>query len=178
MAWQVTKVKSKKLVFQKAQIAALMDLCHLKNSEVEQQFQTFRGRVVLRGDVVKDDSGSCHDVFTAQSSLASQMTAAKVLDVSATLLGCERQASDAVSAYSHGKKEDATTLLTLTKSECPDIRLLLTCTEVAKSLGKTVKNLWFLWKGLCIDTLLLDWSGRDSSRMFYKKMAGRERAKL
>ena len=35
-----------------------MDLRHFKNSELAKKFQTYRGRVVLRVDVVKDDSGS------------------------------------------------------------------------------------------------------------------------
>ena len=38
------------------------------------------GRVVLRGDIVKDDSGN-FSVFTEQGVSASHMTAAKVLDV-------------------------------------------------------------------------------------------------
>ena len=33
--------------------ATLMDICHLKNSELELQFQKYRGRVVLRGHIVK-----------------------------------------------------------------------------------------------------------------------------
>ena len=33
--------------------SALMDLCHLKNSELEPTFQKYKGRVVLRGDIVK-----------------------------------------------------------------------------------------------------------------------------
>ena len=49
--------------------ASLMDKCHLKNSEL-----------VLRGGIVKDDSGS-YAVFTEQGSSASQMTAAKVMDI-------------------------------------------------------------------------------------------------
>ena len=64
-----------------------MDFCHLENSEMEQQFQTYKGRVVLRGDVVKDNSGS-YAVLTDQISSASQLTAAKVLDVIALLPGC------------------------------------------------------------------------------------------
>ena len=35
-----------------------MDFCQLKNSELELQFQKHKDRVVLRGDMVKDDSGS------------------------------------------------------------------------------------------------------------------------
>ena len=60
--------------------ASLVDLCHLKNSELEPQFQKYKGRVALRSDIVKDDSGS-YAVFTEQGSSASQMTAAKVVDV-------------------------------------------------------------------------------------------------
>ena len=53
-----------------------MDLCHLENSELELQYQKYKGRVVLRGDIVKDDSGA-YAVFIEQGSSASQMTAAK-----------------------------------------------------------------------------------------------------
>ena len=53
---------------------------------------------MLRGDSVKDDSGACA-VFTDQGSSASQMTAAKVMDVVARLLDCAGQAADAVSAW-------------------------------------------------------------------------------
>ena len=38
--------------------ASLMDICHLKNAELEAKHQKYNGRVVLRGDIVKDDSGS------------------------------------------------------------------------------------------------------------------------
>ena len=57
-----------------------MDLCRLKNREFESQFQKYKGRVVLRRDIVKDDSGA-NAVFTEQGSSVSQMTAAKVMDV-------------------------------------------------------------------------------------------------
>ena len=60
--------------------ASLMDICHLKNAELEAKHQKYKGRVVLRGDVVKDNSGS-YAVFTEQGSSASQMTAAKVMDI-------------------------------------------------------------------------------------------------
>ena len=53
-----------------------MDISHLKNAELEPQLQQYKGRVVLRGDIAKDDSGA-YAVFTDQGSSASQMTAAK-----------------------------------------------------------------------------------------------------
>ena len=47
----------------KVHFASLMDICHLKNAEMEAKHQKYKGRVVLRGDIVKDDSGS-YAVFT------------------------------------------------------------------------------------------------------------------
>ena len=73
---------------------------------------------------VKNDSGSCA-VFTEQGSSASQMTAAKIMDVISRLLGCDGQAADAVSAYTQEKMEDAHKLLKIPKSECPDIWIRL-----------------------------------------------------
>ena len=72
-----------------------MDMCHLKNAELEAKHQKYKGRVVLRGDIVKDDSGT-YAVFTEQRS--SQMTAAKVMDIISRLPGCAGQTADAVSA--------------------------------------------------------------------------------
>ena len=102
----------------------LMDICHLKNAELETKHQKYKGRVVLRGDIVKDDSGS-YAVFTEQGSSASQMTAAKVMDIISRLPGCSGQAADAVSADTQVKMEDAPKLLKIRKSECPDIWIRL-----------------------------------------------------
>ena len=79
-----------------------------------------KGRVVLRGDIVKDDSGS-YAVCTEQGSSASQMTAAKIMDIISRSPGCDGQAADAVSAYTQVKMEDAHKLFKIPKSECPDI---------------------------------------------------------
>ena len=101
-----------------------MDLCHLKKSELEPRFQKYKGRRVLRGDIVKDDSGS-YAVNTEQGSSASQVTAAKIMDITSRLPGCAGQAADAVSAYTQVKMEDAPTLSKIHKSECPDIWIRL-----------------------------------------------------
>ena len=87
-----------------------MDICHLKNAELETKHQKYKGRVVLRGDIVKDNSGS-YAVFTEQGRIfsfsESQMTAAKIMDIISRLPGCDGQAADAVSAYTQVKMEDA-----------------------------------------------------------------------
>ena len=61
---------------------------------------------MLRGDMVKDDSG-LYAVFTEQGSSASQMTSAKVMDAIARPPDCAERAADAVSAYTQVKMEDA-----------------------------------------------------------------------
>ena len=61
-----------------------------------------KGRVVLRGDIVKDDSGS-YAAFTEQGSSADQMTAAKTMDIISRLHGCAGQTAEAVSAYTQEK---------------------------------------------------------------------------
>ena len=130
-AWNLTKVRSLKEVIDEARtkgakvhFASLMDIYHLKNAELEAKHQKYKGRVVFRGDIVKDDSES-YAVFTEQGSSASQMTAAKVMDTISRLPGCAGQAADAVSAYTQVKMEDAPKLLKIPRSECPDIWIRL-----------------------------------------------------
>ena len=69
---------------------------------------------MLRCDIVKDDSGS-YAVFIEQGSSASQLTAAKVMDIISRLPGCAGQAADAASAYTQVKMEDAHKLLKIPK---------------------------------------------------------------
>ena len=86
---------------------------------------------MLRGAIVKDHSGA-DAASTEQGSSASQMTAAKVMDVIARVPGCDGQASDAVPAYTQVKLEDAPKLLKIPKSECSDLWLRLPTTQMAK----------------------------------------------
>ena len=108
-----TKVRSKSEVIDEARTKGAKSSCcltdgHLSFEEckLETNNQKYKGRVVLRGDIVKEDSGS-YAVFTEQGSTASQMTAAKVMDIIPRLPGCAGQAADAVSAYTQVKMEDA-----------------------------------------------------------------------
>ena len=64
-AWNLTKFRSKKEVIdetrtkcEKVHFASLMDICLLENAKLESKHPKYKGRVVLRGDIVKDDSGS------------------------------------------------------------------------------------------------------------------------
>ena len=120
-AWNLTEVRSKKEVIDEARtkgatvhFASFMDICHLKTAELETKHQKYKGRIVLRGDIVKDGSGS-HAVFSEQGSSASQVTAAKATDIVSRLQGCSGQTVDAVPVYTQVKMEDAPKLLKIPK---------------------------------------------------------------
>ena len=125
--WNLTKVKSKKQVIDEARtsgatvhFASLMDICHLKNAELEAKHQKYKGRVVLRGDIVGDNSGS-YAVFTEQGSSASQMTAAKVMDIISELKDSQDKQQTQCQLKHPGQNGYAPTLLKIPKSGCPDI---------------------------------------------------------
>ena len=124
----------------KVHFASLMDICHLKNAELEPKHQKYKGRVVLRGYIVKDDSES-YAVFTEQESSASQMTAAKVMDNISRLPDCAGQAADAVSAYTQIQLEDYPRLLKIPKSD------VWICLTNGQSL--TLKILWYFLNEIC-----------------------------
>ena len=102
--WETSRAK-KEVILEvqrdedKVHFATLMDMCHLKNAELEPRLQKYKGRVVL--------------------------PATKVMDVISRLPDCDGQAADAVSAYTHVKLEDAPRLLKIPKSECSDIWIRL-----------------------------------------------------
>ena len=57
--WQLTKDRNKNEMIAEARnkgktvhFTSLMDVCHLKNSELESQFQKYKGQIVIWGDIV------------------------------------------------------------------------------------------------------------------------------
>ena len=129
-AWQLTNVRDKKEVIEKASnkgkqvhFASLMDLCRLKNSELEPQYQKCKGWVVLRGDIVKDDPGSYAVIYWTRI--------INVTDESRKSHGHKtrdyRDAQDKQQTQypltPRTKMEDAQKLIP--KSECPDIWIRL-----------------------------------------------------
>ena len=107
-AWQQTKVRNRNEVIAEARTKG-----HTVHqwisviSRIRSWSHSFKNtKVVLRGDVVKDDSGS-NAVFTEQGSSVSQMTAAKVMDIISRLPGRAGQAADAVSGQ-NGRCTDVT----------------------------------------------------------------------
>ena len=163
LGWQLTKVRNKNEVVAEARnvgikvhIASVMDISYLKNSELEPRFPKFKGRVVLRGDTVQDDTGS-YGVFTEQGSSASQMTAAKVMDIVSRLPGCSGQAADAVYPF-----------IPIENSEVRLSRYLDTSTMThGQNHSRARKTQSFLLSAICTVILWQDCSGKGNSREFH-----------
>ena len=96
----IKKVVEAKARKKKVHFGSLMDLCHEKNSELgrPEDERIFKGRVVFRGDKVKDEQGY-YAVFSEQSASASNMAAAKWLDAIGRMPGNAFEDSDARAAY-------------------------------------------------------------------------------
>ena len=159
-AWNLTKVRSKKEVIDEARtagatvhFASLMNICHLKNAELEAKHQKYKGRVVLRGDIVKDNSGS-YAVFTEQGSSASQLTAAKIMDIISRLPGCDGQAADAVSLYTQVKMEDAHEIIKKFPNRSVQTFGFVYHDTKGQNHGPVWKTQLFLLSGICTVILL------------------------
>ena len=101
-----------------------MDLCFLKHAELEEALQKYKGRVVFRGDQVKDETGAMA-VFTEQAASASSMSAAKFLDAIARMPGNSGEHADGRKAYTQVSLKDMARLLRLPPDKCPEIWITL-----------------------------------------------------
>ena len=177
-AWNMTKVGSKKEVIEEARtsgatvhVASLMDICHLKNAEFEAKNQKYKCRFVLRGDVVKDDSGS-NAVFTEQGSSASQMIAAKIMGIIFRLSSYDGHAADAVSTYTQVKEEDAHKLLKKKQNRSVQTFGFVYHDTNDQNHGSVWKTQSFLLSEICMVILWQDCYGKGNLRKSYWNMTG------
>ena len=111
-------------------------------------------------------------MFAEQGSSASQMTAAKVMDIKSRLSGCSGQAADAVSAYTLVKMDYAPSL-TKFRSQNGQFGYVHQNTN-GQNHGPVWKIQSFLSKGICTVTLWQDYYGKGNSRKFYWNMVGKK----
>jgi hypothetical protein len=96
----------------------LMRLCHVKQSELAEKYHSFKGRVVFRGDNVRDESGHLA-VLSEQGTSASHLAAAKFLDAIARMPDNDGQDSDATGAYTQAEHAGEETWVLLPKDKWP-----------------------------------------------------------
>ena len=121
----------------------------------------------------KDYSGS-YAVFTEQGSSASQMTAAKVMDIISRLPGCAGQAADAVSANTQVKMEDAHKLWKKFRSQNVQIFGYVYQNTNGPSHGPVWKIQLFLLSEICTVILWQDCYGNGNLRRFCWNTVGKK----
>ena len=87
------------------------------------------------------------------------------MDILLRLPGCSGQTADAVSPKTQDKMEDPSTLLKISKLECPDTRIRPTEAQTAQIMVEHGRPQLFLLKGIC--TVIL-WQGLLWQRQFEK----------
>ena len=95
-----------------------MTLCHEKHAELfrPDHLKEYKGRIVFRGDAVKDESGYLA-VFSEQGTSASHLEAAKMMDALSRCYfdeeECDGEEADACSAYTQAYLEGDETWITI-----------------------------------------------------------------
>ena len=79
-------------------MVASWNSCHLKNSQLPKEYHKYEGRVVFRGDIIKDEEGA-YALFSEQGASASSIEAARLVDVIARMPGCGGFNVDAINAF-------------------------------------------------------------------------------
>ena len=104
-AWDVYKVESKAEVMKSGRgkgieylCGSIKASCHIRNYELGGEKWVDEGKIVFRGDLIKDETGH-KAVFTEQSTCASYMAGTKFIDTVARFPRCKGEDADAKSAF-------------------------------------------------------------------------------
>jgi len=173
LTWDFSRVQPKQKVIADARqrgvpvhFGDLMILCHIKHSELAEHLWRYKGRIVFRGDNVKDESGFLA-VFSEQGASASHMAAAKFMDAIARLPACHGEVSDAIGAYhqvllAEGESllNDHTTQFADTWITIPKSRQPASWANIEKPVVPLLRNLYghplagLLWERHCRRAIL------------------------
>ena len=75
-----------------------MELGFIKHSQLEKKYWVYKGRIVFRGDNIRDENGVLA-VFSEQAASASHVEAARSLDALARMPDCDGFDIDAIGAF-------------------------------------------------------------------------------
>ena len=173
-AWDLTKVRSQKEVIDEARTSDAKVHFDLKNAELEAKHQKQqRSSCTPRWySKKKNDSGS-HTVFFERGLSASQMTAAKVMDIISRLSGCDGQAADAVFVQTQVKMKDVHKNWKFPNRNVQTWWFVFSDTN-DQNHGPVWKTQSFLLSGICIIFFWQDHCRKDNLRKSSWNMAGRK----
>ena len=166
-AWNLTKVRSKKEVIDEARtsgatvhFASLMDICHLKNAELEAKHQKYKGRVVLRGDIVKR---RFRVLCSIQGSSASPTTAASH-GYHIQIAGLRWTSSRRSICLYPGKNGRCSQIIENSQIGMSRHLDSSTTTQMAEIMVPVSKTKSFLLSGICTVILWQDYYGKGNLR--------------
>ena len=177
-AWNLLKVRSKKEVIDEARtngakvlFASLMDICHLKNAELGAKHHKYKGRVVLRGDIVRPFwfLRSIHGTRIFSISNVSSQDHGYHLQIARL-----RWTSSRRSIGLHPSKNGRCSQI-IENSEIGLSRQLdsSTTTQMAKIMVQYGRTQAFRLSGICMVILWQDCYGKGNLRKYYCNTVGR-----
>ena len=123
--WDESRVRPKHDVMsearrekRRAHFGQLMEICVEKNYDIPGKSK-YKGRVVYRGDDVKDEFGSKVTVWQDLASCPATLEAAKVADMLSCTPGCSGQQADATQAYTQADFSGIESWVEIPKSQWP-----------------------------------------------------------
>ena len=155
----------------KVHLATLMDICHLKTAELEQKHQKYKGRVVLRGDIVKDCMRGIHR--TRIVSFANDCCKSNGCYCEITRM---RWTSSRRNIGLHSGQNGGRCKVALNSKVRISFQIYGYVFHDMNdpNLGQTSKTQWFFSNEICTDTHSLDYCGKDSSRKFWWDLDGKQ----
>ena len=178
-AWDLTKVRSKSEVIDEARtkgvkvhFASLMDICHLKNAELETKAPKIqRSNCTPRRHCERLSWILCNIYRTRIISITNDGSKSHgyIYIYISRLPGCAGQAADAVSAYTQVRMEDAPKLLKIPKSECLQTLGFVYHDTIGQNHGPVWKAQSFLLSEICMVILWQDCYGKGNLRKFFFK---------
>ena len=101
----------------KVHFGAVMELCVEKNYDIPDQAK-FKGRLVFRGDDVRDETGQ-HAIFKDMASCPATLEASKMVDAYSCVHGNAGQQADAQQAYTQATFKGTETWIFLPRHQWP-----------------------------------------------------------
>ena len=141
-------------------------ICHLKNAELEPQFQKYKGRVVLRGDLVKNDAGS-YAAFTEQGIISITNDRCKRHGYHIHIARVRRTSSGRSICLYPSKNGRCSQIIENSKIGVSRHLDSSTTTQMAKNHGPLWKTQSFLLNEIFTVILWQDYYGKSNSRKFH-----------
>ena len=178
--WQ-KKMRSKQEVIDEGRqigktvrFATLMDSCHLRTAESEEQIQNYKGHVSLRGMLWKTIQALMQNLLNKDHP-QNKWQHPKFWTQLPDFWDAQDKLQNAVWACTQVKMEDASKMLRIVwRKSMPNGMDSLTRNHATRKNGKIFETLWYLLKRICMVTHWQDYHGEDHLDTYWLEIGGRK----